>query len=83
VRNYLGRWLLEHDVEVDASAVARCDWPLPAFKRWIQGVVALRGKSSREEGIVRSVDCVLAPGHDFCLAMDLQTFTAHPLAQAR
>ncbi len=81
-RNYLGRWLLEDDVEVDALAVARCGWPLPAFQRWIQGVVATRRKPSREEGIVRSVDCVLAAGHDFCLAMDLQTFTMRSLAHA-
>jgi hypothetical protein len=73
-RNYIGDWLLEENVEVDASAVALCGWPLPAFRRWIQGVVALRRKLPRDEGSLLKGDCVLAAGQGFCLVMDLATF---------
>jgi hypothetical protein len=82
-RNYIGGWLHEENVEVEVADVALCGWPLPAFRRWIQGVVALRRKLSREEGAAVPGDCVLAAGEGFCLVMDLPTFAAHNLPQDR
>ncbi|WP_233451345.1 hypothetical protein [Paraburkholderia caribensis] len=78
-RNYIGGWLQEENVEVQAADVALCGWPLPAFRRWIQGVAALRRKLSREEGVAVPGDCVLAAGEGFCLVMDLPTFAARNL----
>ena len=80
-RNYLGGWLLEENVEVEASAVARRGWPLPAFRRWVQGVVALRRKPPRDEAPMLAGDCVLAAGQDCCLVMDLATFARETLPQ--
>ena len=80
-RNYVGGWLLEENVEVEASAVALRGWPLPAFRRWVQGVIALRRKPPRDEVSMLPGDCVLAAGQDFCLVMDLATFTRETLPQ--
>ena len=80
-RNYLGGWLLEENVEVEAAAVARRGWPLPAFRRWVQGVVALRRKPPRDEAPMLAGDCVLAAGQDCCLVMDLATFARETLPQ--
>ncbi|MFP3554442.1 hypothetical protein SB861_27580 [Paraburkholderia sp. SIMBA_049] len=82
-RNYIGGWLQEENVEVGAADVASCGWPLTAFQRWIQGVVALRRKPPRDEGAAVPIDCVLAAGQGFCLVMDLPTFTARKLPQDR
>ncbi|WP_109479494.1 hypothetical protein [Paraburkholderia sp. C35] len=82
-RNYIGGWLQEDDIEVDAADVALRGWPLPAFRRWIQGVAALRRKPPRDEGVMLPGDCVLAAGDGFCLAMDLPTFAAHNLPQGK
>ncbi|WP_243468471.1 hypothetical protein [Paraburkholderia sp. PGU19] len=82
-RNYIGGWLQEENVEVAVVDVAWCGWPLPAFQRWIQGVVALRRKAPRDEGAAVPVDCVLAAGESFCLVMDLPTFVARNLPQDR
>ncbi|MEM5341755.1 hypothetical protein [Paraburkholderia azotifigens] len=80
-RNYVGDWLLEENVEVHASAVALRGWPLPAFRRWVQGVIALRRKPPRYEAATLPGDCVLAAGDDFCLVMDLATFARATLPQ--
>lgn len=80
-RNYIGRWLLEEDIEVEAAEVALRGWPLPAFRRWMQGVAALRRKPPRDEVAVLADDCVLAAGQGFCLVMDLPTFAARHLSQ--
>ncbi|MBN3767477.1 hypothetical protein [Burkholderia sp. Ac-20365] len=80
-RNYIGGWLLEDDIEVDAADVALRGWPLPAFRRWIQGVAALRRKPPRDEGTAVPGDCVIAAGQGFCLVMDLPTFIARHLPQ--
>lgn len=82
-RNYIGGWLQEDNVEVQAADVALCGWPLPAFRRWIQGVVALRRKPLREERAAVPGDCVLAAGQGFCLVMDLPTFAARHLPRDR
>jgi hypothetical protein len=82
-RNYIGGWLQEENVEVAAADVALCGWPLPAFQRWIQGVVALRRKPPRDEGGAVPVDCVLAAGQGFCLVLDLPTFATRNLPQDR
>gem|GEM_PF-3113290 len=82
-RNYIGGWLQQENVEVAAADVALCGWPLPAFQRWIQGVVALRRKLPRDEGAAVPIDCVLAAGEGFCLVMDLPTFAARNLPQDR
>jgi len=73
-RNYLGSWLQADDFELDVSAVAGSGWPLHAFQRWIQGLVALRRKPTREDALVVPADCVLAASAGRCYAMDLQTF---------
>ncbi|MBN3754590.1 hypothetical protein G3N95_16690 [Paraburkholderia sp. Tr-20389] len=73
-RNYVGGWLLEDNVEVEASAAVRCGWPLPAFRRWVEGVVALRRKPPRDEAPTLPCDCVLAAAPAFCFVMDLATF---------
>jgi hypothetical protein len=82
-RNYIGGWLLEADVEVAASKVALCGWPLPAFRRWIQGVSALRRKPPRDEGAPTMADCVLAAGRGACLVMDLAAFAACHLPRGK
>lgn len=73
-RNYLGSWLQADDVELDVSAVAVSGWPLPAFQRWIQGLVAMRRKPTRDDALIVPSDCVLAATAGRCYAMDLQTF---------
>ncbi|WP_245253813.1 hypothetical protein [Paraburkholderia sp. LEh10] len=74
-RNYVGSWLLEENVDVDVSGVARCGWPLPAFQRWIHGLATLRRKPSRDEDAPVPGDCVFAAGNGHCLVMDLPTFS--------
>ncbi|MGT2471304.1 hypothetical protein [Paraburkholderia terrae] len=66
-----------------ATDVASCGWPLPAFQRWIQTVVALRRKPPRDEGAAVPIDCVLAAGRSFRLVMDLLTFAIRNLPQDR
>ncbi len=81
--NYIGGWLQEENVEVAVADVALYGWPLSAFQRWIQGVVALRRKPPRDAGAAVPIDCVLAPGRGFCLVMDLPTFAIRNLPQDR